>query len=56
MAANVAAQQRKVVSKAFALGGLGANNLHGLGVLHAAIRRNIVPDMISCTSGQIHAV
>lgn len=47
---------RETVKTAFALGGLGASNFHGLGVLQAALDRNLVPDMISCTSGQIHAV
>jgi hypothetical protein len=51
-----AKRKREVVSTAFALGGFGGSNLHGLGFLHAAVTKAIVPDMISCTSGQIHAV
>lgn len=49
-------RNRNVVSTGFALGGLGASNLHGLGFLHAAMRKDIIPNMISCTSGQVHAV
>jgi hypothetical protein len=41
---------------AFALGGLGGNNAHGAGFLHAAIEAQVKPRMISCTSGQIHWV
>lgn len=38
---------------AFALGGLAGNNAHGAGFLQAALDRNVVPSMISCTSGQL---
>lgn len=38
---------------AFALGGLGGFNAHGVGFLKAAQDQNITPDIISCTSGQI---
>ena len=38
---------------AFALGGLAGNNAHGAGFLQAAIEKNVEPDLISCTSGQI---
>ena len=37
----------------FALGGLAGNNAHGAGFLQAALDADVVPDMISCTSGQI---
>lgn len=39
-----------------ALGGLAGNNAHGAGVLQAAMDSGLKPDMISCTSGQIHWV
>lgn len=38
---------------AFALGGLAGNNAHGAGFLQAALDAGQVPQMISCTSGQI---
>lgn len=37
----------------FALGGLAGNNAHGAGFLQAALEAGTVPQMISCTSGQI---
>lgn len=40
-------------SMAFALGGLAGNNAFGAGFLEAARGQDIVPSMISCTSGQI---
>ena len=40
-------------SVAFALGGLGGGNAFGAGVLAAARERQIVPTVISCTSGMI---
>jgi hypothetical protein len=49
-------RKREVVSTAFALGGFAGSNLHGLGLLDAALRKHVVPDMVSCTSGQIHAL
>jgi hypothetical protein len=39
---------------AFALGGIGGSNAHGIGFLQAARERNLRPDMLSCTSGMIH--
>jgi len=39
---------------AYALGGLGGFNAHGVGFLDATLRQEIKPDMISCTSGQIY--
>lgn len=51
-----AKDKRESVRTAFAMGGFGGNNFHGLGFLHAAQNRNIAPDMISCTSGQIDIV
>ena len=39
---------------AFALGGLGGFNAHGVGFLDAALKENITPDLISCSSGQIY--
>lgn len=48
--------KRKIVGTAFALGGFGGNNFHGLGFLHAAHEQGVRPDMISCTSGQIDIV
>ena len=41
---------------AFALGGLAGNNAFGAGFLQAALDLGLAPDMISCTSGQIHWV
>ena len=38
------------------LGGLAGNNAYGAGVLQAALDKPLKPDMISCTSGQIHWV
>jgi hypothetical protein len=38
---------------AFAVGGLGGNNAFGAGFLQAALDNDIVPAMITCTSGQI---
>jgi hypothetical protein len=49
-------RMREIVEAAFALGGFGGNNFHGLGFLHAAQEQNIRPQMISCTSGQIDIV
>jgi len=40
----------------FALGGLGGANAHGVGFLQAAKEEGVVPDLISCTSGQIYWV
>ncbi|MEI7607763.1 MAG: hypothetical protein WCJ64_10305 [Rhodospirillaceae bacterium] len=45
---------KKVV--AFALGGLGGSNSHGVGFLAAALEAKVKPALISCTSGQIHWV
>ena len=45
---------KKVV--AFALGGLGGSNSHGVGFLAAAQEAKVNPALISCTSGQIHWV
>lgn len=39
---------------AFALGGLGGFNAHGVGFLQAALDSGIEPEIISCTSGQIY--
>ncbi|WP_027856681.1 hypothetical protein [Marinobacterium jannaschii] len=39
---------------AFALGGLGGFNAHGVGFLDASLSEKIAPDLISCTSGQIY--
>ncbi len=39
---------------AFALGGIGGSNAHGIGFLQAARERGLMPDMLSCTSGMIH--
>ena len=41
---------------AFALGGLGGNNAYGAGFLQAAMEKNVEPELISCTSGQIYWV
>ena len=41
---------------AFALGGLGGSNSHGVGFLAAAQEAKVDPQLISCTSGQIHWV
>lgn len=49
-------RKRKTVETAFAMGGFGGNNFHGLGFLHAAHEKGLKPDMISCTSGQIDVV
>ncbi len=38
---------------AFALGGLAGSNAHGAGFLQAALDEGLVPDLISCTSGQL---
>lgn len=49
--------KNKVVNVGLALGGLAGNNAYGAGVLQAAIDSpNLNPDIISCTSGQIHWV
>lgn len=37
----------------FAVGGLGGNNAFGAGFLQAALDKDIQPEMITCTSGQI---
>jgi len=39
---------------AFALGGLGGFNAHGVGFLQATLDAGIEPTIISCTSGQIY--
>ncbi|MEH6625997.1 MAG: hypothetical protein V7739_06120 [Motiliproteus sp.] len=39
---------------AFALGGLGGFNAHGVGFLQASLDSNVEPEIISCTSGQIY--
>lgn len=49
---NADASARRVVG--FALGGLGGSNAHGAGFLNAARGLGMKPDIISCTSGQIH--
>ncbi len=41
---------------AFALGGLGGSNAHGVGFLEAARSRQVTPQLISCTSGMIYWV
>ena len=41
-------------SIAFALGGLGGFNAHGVGFLKAALDKGIEPQLISCSSGQIY--
>lgn len=41
---------------AFALGGLGGSNAHGVGFLEAARARGVTPQLISCTSGMIYWV
>lgn len=41
---------------AFALGGLGGSNAHGVGFLEAARARRVTPRLISCTSGMIYWV
>src|ERR1051326_2122684 len=38
---------------AFALGGLAGNNAHGAGFLAAALEKDIMPLIVSCSSGQI---
>lgn len=43
-------------SFAFALGGLAGNNAHGAGFLQAAMDLDLMPELISCTSGQIYWV
>ncbi len=48
--------KRETVATAFAMGGFGGNNFHGLGFLQAAYEKELMPDMISCTSGQIDMV
>ncbi|MEH6471978.1 MAG: hypothetical protein V7752_12085 [Halopseudomonas sp.] len=40
-------------SIAFALGGLGGFNAHGVGFLKASLDQGIEPQLISCSSGQI---
>lgn len=45
--------EQKQMTVAFAMGGLAGNNAHGAGFLQAALKRDIKPLMISCTSGQI---
>jgi len=39
---------------AFALGGLGGSNAHGAGFLQAARMQGLKPDLITCSSGQMH--
>ena len=41
------------MSTAFALAGLGGFNAHGAGFLDTAAENNIVPDLVTATSGQI---
>ncbi|WP_156912782.1 hypothetical protein [Methylocaldum szegediense] len=41
-------------SIAFALGGIGGSNAHGVGFLHAAAKEGIRPTYLSCTSGMIY--
>lgn len=48
--------RREPIPLAFALGGLGGNNLFGLGFLAAAVENKMRPRMISATSGQIHLI
>lgn len=45
---------RRNVACGVALGGLAGNNAHGAGVLQAALDCGLRPDLVSCTSGQIH--
>jgi hypothetical protein len=47
------AKKRTKPSVAFALGGLGGFNAHGAGFLAAASEFNLVPDLVTATSGQI---
>ncbi len=54
--ADAAALARETVPVGLALGGLAGNNAHGAGVLQAALDCNLQPNLISCTSGQIHWV
>jgi hypothetical protein len=49
-------KEREVVSTGLALGGLAGNNAHGAGVLQATLDYDVEPELISCTSGQIHWV
>ena len=44
---------RKPGKIAFAFGGLGGFNAHGVGFLQAAKELGVVPEIISCTSGMI---
>jgi hypothetical protein len=44
------------MTTAFALAGLGGFNAHGAGFLAAASKRQVVPDIITATSGQIVVV
>ncbi len=48
---------RRILPRAaVALGGLAGNNAHGAGFLEALRRNGILPQMISCTSGQLRCV
>ncbi len=47
---------RIVPQAAVALGGLAGNNAHGAGFLEALRRSGIMPQIISCTSGQLRPV
>jgi PAS domain-containing protein len=49
----VAARQHAHPRLAFAIGGLAGNNAHGAGFLQAALDAEVVPALISCTSGQL---
>ena len=40
-----------MVLTAFAVAGLGGFNAHGAGFLAAAAARNVVPDLVTATSG-----
>ncbi len=42
-----------MVSTAFALAGLGGFNAHGAGFLDTVAECNVVPDLVTATSGQI---
>ncbi len=48
--------RRIVPQVAVALGGLAGNNAHGAGFLEALRRTGIMPQIISCTSGQLRSV
>lgn len=49
-------RRRERAEVGLALGGLAGNNAYGAGVLQAALDCGLSPDMVSCTSGQIHWV